>query len=288
MKHTGALLFGMMILAGLAIGAWAHPPSAYVYLAVQTPPGGDITVDGDLSDWWWFPELGTITTENSFVHAGPDIFDPEDFAWTLRVAWDGEENKIYIAYEIFDDILFPYATAGERETYLYDNFEVIIDADHSGGVYQGRELPEEENGTQAQLWMFPLGGPAEGYHFVYLHGGATWYDQSPYSDYAYRYLGENRHAGEISISLFDYAAPEGPEQSQVHEPEVNQVIGLACLYSDHDEEGTTIDGQWKTHESGQGYYDANVLSDFILIEAPEVDAVVEPETWARIKRWITR
>lgn len=283
MKIPTRLTIAVAASACLAMAARAHPPSAYIYFAYHTPPGVEMTVDGDLGDWWWFPEPAEITAEYSYVHAGPDIYDPEDFEWKLRVAWSDHENRIYISYEIFDDVFFPYETAGERETYLYDNFSLIVDADHSGGPFQAGDLPDAEDGTQAQLWMFPLGGPTDGYHFVYLHGGATWYDQPPFSEYAYRYLGDNRHAGEISLTLFDRAAQGGPDVSEVHDLQLDEALGLACLYDDHDEEGTTHDGQWKTHESGQGYFDANFISDFLLIPAPPGVAAVESETWGRLK-----
>ena len=170
MKETGILLIGIALLAGLDGVAWPHDPTAFIYFAPHIPAGDHIAVDGDLSDWSWFPEVLEITTEQAFVTVGPDIFNPKDFDWKIRVAWNDAENRIYISFEIFDDTFFPYETVGEHETYLYDNFELITDADHSGGVYRGSEVPREENGTQAQLWMFPLGGPTEGYHFIYLRG----------------------------------------------------------------------------------------------------------------------
>lgn len=257
----------------------AHDPIAFVNMAPGVPRGARITVDGDLGDWSWFPEVLAISTVQSFVH-GPDIFDPNDFDWTVRVAWSDEENRIYVAFEVHDDVFFPYDQVGEREVYLYDNFGLIADADHSGGIYEGPGVPEEENGTQAQLWMFPLGGPTEGYHFVYLFGGATWYDEPPYSAYAYRREGERRHVGEIGLIPFDHASQRRPEDSQVHDLTADEVIGLSCLYDDHDEEGTIHDGQWKTHESLEGTIDATVVSHLILLAADPGAAAVEPQTWA--------
>ena len=131
--------------------------------------------------------------------------------------------------------------------------------------------------------MFPLGGPSDGYHFVYLHGGATWYQNAPYSEYAYRAIDANRHVGEIALTLFDAAAQEGLEVSLPHELYVDDIIGLSCLYDDHDEEGLVHDGQWKTHESGDGVVDATVIAHFVLVPDPAGVAAVEAETWARLK-----
>lgn len=284
MKSLDILLLSLAIAAGMGGPGWTHDPTAFVYYAPQVPPGVAIAVDGDLGDWSWFPEVLGITTDQAFVHGGPDIFNPKDFDWKIRVAWSDEENELYVACEIRDDIFFPYETPGERETYLYDNFELIVDADHSGGLYQGSGVAEEESGTQAQQWMFPLGGPTAGYHFIYLFGGATWYGQFPYSEYAYRYQGDNRHAGEISLIPFDFTSQEGAAQSRVHDLKADEILGLSCMYDDHDERGTAIDGQWKTHESADGAVDATVIAHFVLLPPPPDAAVVEPQTWARIKQ----
>ena len=101
------------LLAGLSA---AGPPLSVQaadlpdYLALALPVSG-ITVDGDLSDW---PrEMPALPIRNEFGAYGPtdtemtDLDTSRDLSPSFRVGYDPEEQLLYVAVEVRDDILHP-------------------------------------------------------------------------------------------------------------------------------------------------------------------------------------
>ncbi len=103
-------------LAALLAGLSAAGPSLSVraadlpdYLALALPISG-ITVDGDLSDW---PrEMPALPIRNEFGAYGPtdtelvDLDISEDLSPSFRVGYDPDEQLLYVAVEVRDDILY--------------------------------------------------------------------------------------------------------------------------------------------------------------------------------------
>ena len=85
MKSLVAVVLSAGLLMGLYGIAFGCPASGFTYYAVQIPEGVDIVIDGDLSDWFWFPDAATITlAEAGYAHVCEDAADgcdprPEDF-----------------------------------------------------------------------------------------------------------------------------------------------------------------------------------------------------------------
>ena len=102
-----------VLLAGLSA---AGPPLSVRavdlpdYLALALPVSG-ITVDGDLSDW---PrEMPALPIRNEFGAYGPtdtegtDLDTSDDLSPSFRVGYDPEEQLLYVAVEVRDDVLHP-------------------------------------------------------------------------------------------------------------------------------------------------------------------------------------
>ena len=102
----------LAVVAGLSL---ALPPLAARaelpdHLALALPVSG-ITVDGDLSDW---PRrMPSLPIRNEFGVYGPtdtelvDLDSSEDLSPSFRVGYDPDEQLLYVAVEVRDDILFP-------------------------------------------------------------------------------------------------------------------------------------------------------------------------------------
>ena len=123
-----------VVVVGLSL---AGPPLARAelpdHLALALPLSG-ITVDGDLSDW---PrEMPALQIRNEFGAYGPtdteltDLDTSEDLSPSFRVGYDPEEQLLYVAVEVRDDVLYP----ADRSVSRTDACEVyvsgIVSSDH--------------------------------------------------------------------------------------------------------------------------------------------------------------
>ena len=185
--RTGYVL---MITAMLSIAtvASAHFPEGVTYFAFQFPDDRIPMIDGDLRDWEIVPKAYRITTEIMYEqlaglgltgHSGLWL-DLSDFAVTLMVGWNEATNKLYAAAQTYDNIHIVLRPQGEPSLmWRQDDFEVMIDADHSGGQYMGleqcwdAEAARRANGAQAQQYIFAF-PQADGITGTNLSSAATW------------------------------------------------------------------------------------------------------------------
>ena len=130
-------------LAALLAGLSAAGPPLSVraadlpdYLALALPISG-ITVDGDLSDW---PrEMPALPIRNEFGAYGPtdtemtDLDTSLDLSPSFRVGYDPEEQLLYVAVEVRDDVL--YANLAGGNVSRTDACEIyvsgIVSSDHT-------------------------------------------------------------------------------------------------------------------------------------------------------------
>ncbi len=137
MPRTCPPLHLAVLLAGLSL---AGPPPARAelpdHLALALPLSG-ITVDGDLADWP--PEMPSLPIRNEFGAYGPtdtegtDLDTSEDLSPSFRVGYDPEEQLLYVAVEVRDDVLYANLTGGAVS--LTDACEVyvsgLVSSDHT-------------------------------------------------------------------------------------------------------------------------------------------------------------
>jgi hypothetical protein len=88
---------------------------------------------------------------------------------------------------------------------------------------------------------------------------------------------------EFAMVLWDYLDPDPDDASKsiAHDLTEGEVIGLSYIYDDQDDKGDAVDAAWKTHTGWNAYYDADEISDFMLV--PYIPTSVTPGTWAQIK-----
>lgn len=119
---TKQQIFGKKISIGIAATlsvtgtCWADSGElAYAY------PAGQITIDGNLSDW---PESAIAYTVENVV-----LGDPGERTGQFRVAYSLEEQAIYVALELLD----PVAVIADEDAAWYqsDSHLLYIDFDHS-------------------------------------------------------------------------------------------------------------------------------------------------------------
>ena len=152
-------------LIAMAIGAIAdaHFPEGMTFYAFQWPPGQEPVLDGVLSEWELVPDTYIVNTEQytplSISHrVFTDIINMEDAPLRYQFAvvwtsWSPSENALYVAARVFDDD--PVKRSGSAVEWAGDQFEVMVDADHSGGIFgkiDWLERPYNKSRIKREFW----------------------------------------------------------------------------------------------------------------------------------------
>ena len=99
MKKVAILALAVLLVAS---SAFAH--QGELRFMFQFPAGLEPTIDGELDDWSFVPEVYYARAENMFNQYGAPL-DLSDFnSWT---AWGYSlaENKAYFSYWVADDMI---------------------------------------------------------------------------------------------------------------------------------------------------------------------------------------
>lgn len=240
----------------------------------QFPRNAIPRIDGDFSDWDIVPDFYAVDMsemwDDSRRHKG---LDPSTLDIKVKVGWVNGLNRLYFLYEAYDDF-WDFNRLGLHN----DTFEVVVDADLSGGPHtdEFRLNPEvksridaffEFQNIHAQNYHI-MTPPTEGKSWAMVWGPQQWLKYLPYANYAYDYNfchGENgRLRMEFYITPFDYASPEGPEKSVESRLYENKRIGLCWAVIDYDGSEKS-DGFWNLSKHHQMYGNASMERLFTLM-----------------------
>ncbi len=283
-----------------AVPSWAHAPSGEVFKAFQFPAGFEPAVDGQLDDWRLVGDAYRITSDDLHDLIGGSQTDVEDFSATLFVGWSKEQNRLYIAAQVSDDIHQIDRPAGTASTriFLDDALEVFVDADHSGGQFANfSELsPEEQakvNGTQAS--HFVLAGPPPDEDFFVNYSAAAWYAlaDGPYTEAAVVYEGQENGRGivryEMSLVPFDRIDVSASFLSVEHRLQESEIIGFNVEFNDFDIQSDLLDAKWSLSGELNSYRFSERFADLMLmpLEGIFVPTVVEQRSWGAVKKHTT-
>ncbi len=247
----------------------------------QFPKDAMPRIDGKTDDWEMVPPEYTYDTHWLKDTEDGQQIDTSDLAVRVTVGWVKDLNRLYFLYEAYDDYwdFGRYNPAG----YLNDIFEVVVDADLSGGpliynpVYPSDDM-KWDGKTKAYLDNhFTFSGVhAQNYHIftppvnqaeVLVWGCQPWIASFPHANFAYDYdfaPGESGHLVlEFWITPFDYGPYEGAEYAVVSRLEENQLIGLSWSVLDFD--GGARKGHFNLSHDVRMVKDASYLCAFRLM-----------------------
>ena len=300
MKRLFQGAMALATVAALSTSAVAHDPPGVIFEIWQWPTSHLPTLDADLSEWDVVPEELWITEQDmnneNFIQSAPTDSDPDasDLAVRFTFGWNDETERLYLAYDRFDDYF----------SIQRDDIELAVDADHSAGYYWSTEgMTDEEaqraRGRQAQIAHFffhskvdDLGRP---WNWNWMTQ-ADWYQEPPYSDGAYVWsepeLGQE-YTWQIELwhvwwDDFNWQDPEG---SVIHDLQEGEIIGMAVRNWDgdvgqccsHDDTGEIL-SSWGLHFN-ESSTNADFHPDWILLPVDEdaLPTAVEDNTWGHIK-----
>jgi len=258
------------------------------YKVFQFPADKIPRVDGAVDDWALVPDeyaYGTDQlTDDRGRHPRPD---PKDLDVRVRVGWVRGLNRLYFLYEAYDDY-WDFSLPGLHN----DTFEVVVDADLSGGplIDHGHaEVWTQEavgalaavdprtdvsgahhafHGVHAQ--NYHVFTPAEGKDWALAWGAQPWIKELPYANaacaYDFRPGASGRLVLEFWITPFDYAGPEGPARAVESVLAENKLIGLGWAVLDYDDVAAREShGFWNLSPKHTLYGNASQLLGFRLM-----------------------
>lgn len=245
-----------------------------LYSVYQFPEGKLPCIDARTGDWERVPASYTIGIDRMKEDEGKYLHpDTTTLNIQVKVGWSKETNRLYFLYEAYDNYW-----SFSREDLCVDIFEVVVDGDRSGGPFIARFYPFKDI-SEEEAWNLFQGRQAQNYHiytpakaddWCMYWGPQKWLKKAPYAGYAYQYDfkegGSGRLVLEFYITPFDYASPEGPEQSVASHLWENKLIGLSWAVIDYDNsEGKAKDGFWNLSEEHTMYGNADHLKTFRLM-----------------------
>ncbi|MDQ8184027.1 PKD domain-containing protein [Pelagicoccus sp. SDUM812002] len=270
------LRFGFISLAfwGCLVSHALERPDTE-FKVYQFGPEAIPQIDGDGADWSEVPEAYSVDTDELWEDSGKhEGILPESLDVKVKVAWVKGLNRLYFLYEAYDDY-WDFELPGLKN----DTFEVVIDADLSGGPLIDRFRANADRFGEVEAWLSMHGAHAQNYHiftpaqdkdWCMLWGPAQWLKELPYANYAYNYDFKPGESGklvlEFWITPFDFAHFEGPSKSVESQLTEGRTIGLAWAIIDYDDvDSTRNNGFWNLSRSHTMYGKAEELVAFRLM-----------------------
>ncbi len=232
-------------------------------------------IDGSFADWDMVPDSYVIPIEEMWDDSGrhSDI-NKSTLDIKVKVGWVNGLNRLYFYYEAYDDF-WDFNTLGLRN----DTYEVVVDADLSGGPHVDEFRINSEAQTRLEAFFTMQNVHAQNYHIMtpptegkswtMVWGPQQWLKQLPYANYAYDYSFKHGEAGvlkmEFYITPFDYASPDGgPDASTESRLYEGKQIGLAWAVIDYDG-GRGNNGFWNLSRHHHVFGNASMQRLFTLM-----------------------
>jgi len=256
--------------------AQSHYPKGVTYNIFQFPADALPTIDGDPSDWESVPKSYRIDgshLEDTVKGKGKNM-DPDDLRVEVTVGWSPKTNRLYFLYEMYDDVHNFTSDWG-------DIFEVVLDADHSGGRYHSfddvdAKTEEKLKSTTTQNYHI-FTPPAKGKAWAWVWGSQQWLIEKPWAEHACnKYEFGLKEPGvlylEFSIAPFNYASFRGPEYSALHKLVEGEILGLSWSVLDYDEKDDEYEGFWNLSHHTRMDSTADLLPNFKLMPLEKKDS----------------
>lgn len=236
------------------------------------------TIDGNSKDWDLVPNSYTVGMDQLWEDSGKHSKAvAKNLDVKLKVAWVNGLNRLYFLYEAYDDY-WDFSSAGLHN----DTFELIVDADQSGGPFIDRFHPNKALTNTMDAYFSYHGVHAQNYHiftpalgkdWTLVWGSQPWIKELPYANAATHYDFKPGEAGklvlEFWITPFDYAGND-PKRAVESVLEENKLIGLCWAIIDYDDvHKEANNGFWNLSKEHKMFGNADYSLPFRLMPLEE-------------------
>lgn len=283
------LLFVWLAL-GVATSGRALERPDRIFKVFQFPADMIPRIDGNDEDWAIVPDsyaIGLDELEDTEAPGGHGTHhDPKDLNVMVKVGWVKGLNRLFFLYKAYDNY-WDFA----RLDLHNDIFEVVVDADLSGGplidLYHRDVWTPDAVGALATIdprlrpsdIYFAFEGvhaqnyhiftPAVGKDWAMVFGCAQYPKELPYANHAIKFDFKPGESGnlvlEFWITPFDYAGCEGPQRAVESQLRENQIIGLSWAVIDYDDVNSKQRQFWNLSHKQQFFGNASELVAFQLM-----------------------
>ncbi len=240
----------------------------------QFPQNQIPRIDGDFSDWKMVPDsytIGTKELKNTKFGEGQEQ-DPKDFDLNVKVGWVKDLNRLYFFIEAYDNYW-----DFDDPVLKQDIFELVVDADLSGGPFIYKNNSNVDRVPLSQLYFKGHGAHAQNYHiftpakdkdWAMPWGNTPWLKEFPYSLCATKFNFKHGESGKLQmefyITPYDYASFDGPKSSVESNLKENELIGMSWSMLDFDG-GKTCHAFRNLSHDLKMIYDGSYLCAFKLM-----------------------
>ena len=252
-------------------------------------------IDGDLTDWEIVDPGFCVSTDQFTDLVSGAAPDPTDFRTTLCVGWNDALNQLYISALVADDVHQVDRPEGTPPALIFqdDDFEVFLDADHSGGQFADfSDLSEEEqlrlNGTEANHFILSGPPPPNGDFFVNF-SAAGWYSDpdGEFTKASVVVVSPGVVAYELALTPFDRIDVGASFLSVAHDLRAGEVLGFNVEFNDFDTHPELYEAKWSLSGGQNSFRLSERFADLELAEFSDSDAGTETaivdKSWGQIK-----
>lgn len=263
------LLLGVFII--LSNYSWSQDNRSFKIF--QFPANKIPMIDGNSEDWKLVPETYTVGMNELWEDSGKYTkSDSKNLEVSVKVGWVKGLNRLYFLYEAYDDY-WDFSLPGLHN----DTFEVVVDADQSGGPFIDRFHPNKSLSTMDAYFSFHgvhaqnyhIFTPAESKDWALVWGSQPWIKELPYANAAYKYNFKPGSSGKLTLEFwitpFDYAGND-PKRAIESILEENKNIGLCWAVIDYDDvKNEKNNGFWNLSKEHTMYGNASYSLPFKLM-----------------------
>ena len=244
-------------------------------------------IDGDLSEWATYPAWNVWTFADNFIdNSFGTVKDLNSLDFTGKLAWHPTTNMLYWAFDVFDDVHSQQSAKGECLYWSQDDLEWYLDADMSGGSYNGNEPDGVRRCGPAQQVAMLIGGVGDD---ICTCSASKWSVEAPYLYLAGTVTEDatgSQTTYEVASRLFDFL-DETPEASTIHQLAEGGMIAASWDIDDQDVDGGGQTTAWYTTSQTALYREADNLNSVVMspLEWAVAGGVtaVESSSWGAIK-----
>lgn len=150
-------LFFWILFISWCLTSWSQDNRSFKVF--QFPTHRIPTIDGNSQDWELVPASYTVGMGELWEDSGKHTtINSKNLEVSVKVGWVKGLNRLYFLYEAYDDY-WDFSLPGLHN----DTFEVIVDADQSGGPFIDRFHPNKNINVMDAYFSFH-GVHAQNYH----------------------------------------------------------------------------------------------------------------------------
>ncbi len=263
------------------------------YYIFQFPREKIPSIDGSFDDWKIIPDSLAIGLSELKDTGSDSVNNPNsnDFDITVKVGWVNGLNRLYFYVEAYDDY-WDITDPGLRQ----DIFELVVDADLSGGPFVSKEnqnkniLPLNElyfKGHGAHAQNYHIFTPAQNKDWAMVWGNTPWIKEFPWANIVYDYDFKPGESGKLRmefwITPFDYASIDGFEHSVESKLKENDIIGLSWCILDYDSDHRKPDAFINLAHDSRMVRNADYLNAFRLLPLSKEYVPILEANWSFIE-----